>query len=122
MLVKMMKNRAIRKMAKTMPGFLVGSWGKSDHYSIGQVDRAIKDTNCNTDYSDYAYAMFCSEEDFSEVSGGSYHQLSTEIGGMFFYGNSNYSVADFTNSPFEKNIGGGSSDSFGDVGGGFDGD
>lgn len=109
-------------MAKTMPGFLVGSWGRSDEYTPAQVDRAIKDTNCNAEYSDHAYAMFCSEETFSEISDGNYQELSTELGGMFFDGNNNYNFIDFADSPLEANFGSGSDGGFGSADGGGDGD
>ena len=62
MLVRMMKNRAIKALARKLPKFLVVSWGSSDEYSPGQVNKAIAETGCNA-----AYAMFCSKDRFNQL-------------------------------------------------------
>ncbi len=96
MLVRMMKNRAIKAFAKKLPKFLVVSWGSSDEYSPGQVNKAIAETGCNATYANYAYAMFCSEDQFNEVCNEDYAELKGEIGNLCFGGNSGFNSSDFS--------------------------
>jgi hypothetical protein len=93
MLIKMMENRAMQKIARFLPKYLAVTWGRGQDYTIAQVDRALEDTGCNLKYSEYAYAMFCSEETFSQVSGTIYTELKAEIAENFFSGDSNFGVS-----------------------------
>ncbi len=52
--------------------------------------------NCNADYLDYAYAMFCDEESFSEVGSSDYEAIHQEMADLCFDGNSNFSSGDVT--------------------------
>ena len=115
MLVKMMKNRAIKAFAKKLLRFLVVSWGCSGEYTPGQVDRAISDTGCNANYCDHAYAMYCSEEHFNESSDCDYSELREEVAALCFNGNSGFSSSDFSSSTFDGGFdGGGGGDGGGD--------
>ena len=107
MLVRMMKNRAIKAFARKLPKFLVISWGSSDYYSPGQVNTAIAETSCNATYANYAYAMFCSEDRFNEVCNADYAELKGEIGDLCFGGNSGFSSSDFSVSTDSHSFGDG---------------
>ena len=91
-LMKMNRNRIIRGMARNCLPFLVTGYGSQSAYSQGQIDKAIEETSCNTNYSDYAYVMFGKEEDFPSTSSESYSELSNEIGEVFFNGSSDFSA------------------------------
>jgi hypothetical protein len=86
MLIKMMDNRAMQKIARFLPRYLAITWGKRDDYTIAQVDRALEETGCNSKFSEFAYVMFCSEETFSTVSSKSYSSLKAEVADNFFSG------------------------------------
>jgi len=74
------------------------SWGRSDEYSLGQINKAIAETGCNAAYANYAYAMFCSEDKFNEVCELDYSQIKVEVGDLCFGGNSGFSSSDFSGS------------------------
>ena len=82
-LMKMNRNRIIRGIARNCSPFLVSGYGSQSAYSQGQIDRAIEETACNSNYSDYAYVMFGKEEDFPTTSSESYSELCNEIGEVF---------------------------------------
>ena len=93
-LMKMNRNRIIRGIARNCSPFLVSGYGSQSAYSQGQIDRAIEETACNSNYSDYAYVMF-GKEDFPTTSSESYSELCNEIGEVFFDGSRDFNAQDF---------------------------
>lgn len=108
MLMKIAKNRAVKKIAQKMPKYLANGWGASEYYTPGQVKSAMEKTGCNSDFIDCAYAMFCSPEDFSSVSSADFNSLKMDVGNICFNGSSDFNASSF---------GDGGSFSFGDSGG-----
>lgn len=94
-LMKINRNRIIRGIARNCSPFLVTGYGSQSAYSQGQIDKAIEETGCNNNYSDYAYAMFGKEEDFSSMSSENYSELCDEIGDVFLNANSDFTAQDF---------------------------
>jgi hypothetical protein len=94
-LMKMNRNRIIRGIARNCTPYLATGYGSQSAYSQGQIDRALEETGCNSNYSDYAYVMFGKEEDFPDTSSESYAELSSEIGEIFFDGNNDFGAQDF---------------------------
>lgn len=108
------KSRAIKKIAKRLPPFLVSSYGYSEVYTPGQVGTAIESTGCNSDYIDHAYAMFCDETAFSEVSSADFDALHQEVADSCFDGNGSFNFSD------TMSFSGGNGDFGGGDGGGGD--
>ncbi len=71
---KLFRNRAVKKYFRKLPQFLTHHWGRG-FYSVGQVDRAIKETGCSSRHKEFAYAMYCHEPIFSSVSSGNYQSM-----------------------------------------------
>ena len=99
-----------------MSPFLVSGYGAGEVYTPGQVATAMEQTGCNCDFIDFAYAMFCTKEAFSEVSDGDYESIHQEVSDVCFGGNSNFNFSDA--SSFSEGGDGGFGD--GDSGGGGD--
>ena len=118
-LMKMNRNRIIRAMARHCPPFLVTGYGSQSAYSQGQIDRAIEETGCNSNYSDYAYVMFGREEDHPSTDTQSYAEISNEIGEVFFSGNNDFDAQDFVS--YSNNHDSSLGDGCGDGDGGGDG-
>lgn len=93
-LTRMAESRAIKKIAKRMPAILISSYGCSKAYSSGQVGVALENSGCNPDFIDHAYAMFCDESTFNEVSSGDYSALHRNVADTCFGGNSNFGFSD----------------------------
>ena len=91
----MNRNRKIRAIAKNCTPFLVTGYGSQSAYSQGQIDRAIDETGCDSDFSDHGYVMFGKEEDFTNTSSENYEELSNEIGDIFFNGDNGFGAQDF---------------------------
>ena len=80
------KKRAIRKYIKTLRSELPKRYGKSKHYTEGQIRRTVSDLNLNNKYIYYALAMYMTEKlysqfpDISSLSGMSdYITMRNEI-------------------------------------------
>ena len=116
-LMRMAESRAIKKIAKRMPAILVSSYGYSESYTSGQVGVALESAGCNPDFIDHAYAMFCDEETFNEVSSGDYSALHQGVADTCFGGNNDFGFSD--TASFSGDFGGGSC-AGGDGGGGGD--
>ncbi|MCP4695871.1 MAG: hypothetical protein GY862_03325 [Gammaproteobacteria bacterium] len=95
-LIKMAKSRAIKKIAKKLPSFLVSGYGGGEFYTYGQVNTAMKETGCNEKFIDHAYAMFCDRENFSEISTADYDALHEQVAEICFNGDSNFNAASFS--------------------------
>jgi len=116
---KMRGNRAIKKIAKKLPPFLATSYGYSEAYTPGQVGTAVESTRCSSDYIDHAYAMFCDETSFNDVSSGDYETLHQEVADLCFSGNASFGFSDA--AAFSGDVGAGDVGA-GDCGGGGSGD
>lgn len=92
--MKMGESRAIKKIAKRLPPFLASSYGYSDNYTSGQVGTAIESTGCNPNYTDHAFAMFCTKDTFKEVSNSDYDSLHQEVADICFDGNNEFTFSD----------------------------
>ncbi|MEX2962480.1 DUF6559 family protein [Microbulbifer sp. TYP-18] len=103
--MKIGSNRAIKKIAKRLPPFLVTSYGYSETYTPGQVGTAVENTGCSSDYIDHAYAMFCDKASFNEVSSGNYEALHQEVADLCFSGNASFGFSDAT--AFSGDVGAG---------------
>ena len=93
-LMKMGKSRAIKKIARNLPPFLVSGFGGAETFSSGQVERAMEETGCDSYFIDYAYAMFCDESTFRENCSSDYETVHGEVADLCFSGNSNFSFSD----------------------------
>ncbi|MBB6523633.1 DUF6559 family protein [Pseudoteredinibacter isoporae] len=93
-LMKMRENRAIKSIARNLPPFLVSGYGGHEVYTPGQVAKAMEEIGCDTSFIDYAYAMFCSEEDFETVSEGDYQSLQSEFNEVCSEGGGLFSSSD----------------------------
>jgi hypothetical protein len=109
-LMSMAKSRAVKKMAKVLPGFLVPGYGHGGPFSQGQIDTAVAKTGCDVGYIDYAYAMFCDEATFKEISSEDYQAIHQEVAELCFKGNSDFTAADVASYSADHGVG--------DVGGG----
>jgi Family of unknown function (DUF6559) len=105
-LTKMAESRAVKKIAKRMPAVLVSSYGYAETYTSGQVGTALENSGCNSDYIDHAYAMFCDESTFSQVSNGDYSSLHQDVADTCFGGNSSFSFSDATSFSGDFSSGG----------------
>ena len=142
------KKRKIKKYAKKLPQDLKENYLYQKHYSKEQVDASLKRKRligggggvAVTDHC-YAYAMFCSPEEFNEIHEGTgeacdYASMRNEISDTMFSGASDFSFSTLlvASSDSESCSSGGSggssygsssdngysSDSGGDGGGGGD--
>jgi hypothetical protein len=93
MLLKIMENRAMQKIARLLPRYLARNWGHGPDYTIAQVERALEDTGCNLKYAENAYAMFCSEKTFSQCSSKIFGELKAEIADKYFSGDASFGVS-----------------------------
>lgn len=116
-LMKMNESRAIKKIARNLPPFLVDGYGNGDFYTPGQVATAMDQTGCNCEFIDFAYAMFCSEDAFGEVCDGDYDSLREEISDLGIGGGSSFSFSDVASF---STVGDGDSSAGGDGAGGGD--
>lgn len=93
-LIKMAESRAIKKIARELPPFLVGGYGNCECYTVPQVERAMSETGCNLNFMDHALAMFCDRETFSSASEESYEALREAVGDVCFEGNADFTLSD----------------------------
>ena len=132
MFQRFFKNRKIKKYARKLPQDLKSHYGYKQHYSKVQVDYAIKRKKLGksgavivTDNC-YAYAMYCSPEEFKEIHDNAgencdYAAMRSEISDTLFNGACDFSfstlLVESTNSTSSFSTG----DFGGDGGGGFGG-
>ncbi|PCK07615.1 MAG: hypothetical protein COA42_13380 [Alteromonadaceae bacterium] len=123
------KNRKIKKYAKKLPQDLKENYLYQKFYSKRQVDASIKRRSLGnirggvavTDHC-YAYAMYCSPEEFNEIHEGigstcDYESMRGDIFEIMFN-----SAADFTFSTLLVETSSSESSSFGGSGGSGSGD
>ena len=114
LLMRMNKSRAIKKIARNLPPFLVSGYGGAETFTSGQVERAMEETGCNLDYIDHAYAMFCDEATFNENCSSDYESIHSEVADLCFGGNSNFSFSDAASYSSHSDGGLGGGDGGGD--------
>ncbi len=74
--------RRLKAEVLTMTGILSRLFGSNDSYSAGQVSRAHKDANAQSNILPYAFAAFCTAEDFAKSPARldhDYHALRNEL-------------------------------------------
>ncbi|NOY71934.1 MAG: hypothetical protein GXP14_06090 [Gammaproteobacteria bacterium] len=99
------KKRKIKKYAKKLPQDLKENYFYQKYYSKEQVDASLKRRRLGgrgavfavTDNC-YAYAMYCSPEEFNEIHEGNgeacdYEAMRSEISDTMFNGASNFSFS-----------------------------
>ena len=124
------KKRRIKRFANKLPRELRRLYGKYEFYTKGQVDRAVKNRFrvgsfggvAVTDVC-YAYAMFCSPEEFERIHDETgeicnYESMREEISETCFSGSSGFSVGDLSTYSSGAFSGDGSSGFSGSDGGG----
>lgn len=84
---------------------MVASYGYSETYMPGQVGKAVESTGCSSDYIDQAYAMFCDEASFNEVSSGDYEALHQKVADLCFGGNASFGFSDAAAFPGDVGAG-----------------
>ena len=109
-LIRTNKSRAIKKIARNLPPFLVSGYGGAESFTSGQVDRAMEETRCDSDYIDHAYAMFCDETTFNENCSSDYESIHNEVADICFSGNSSFSFSDAASYSAGSDSGVGGSD------------
>ena len=85
-----LKKRKIKQYARKLPQDLKAKYGYRKYYSQAQVDASIKDKKIKTD-TYYAYAMFCSSEEYRKISGSSdgdleYDAMRSDVSDALFNG------------------------------------
>jgi len=128
------KKRKIKKYAKKLPHDLKSHYGRKPYYSRAEVDASIQRKRMGlggavvvTDNC-YAYAMYCSPEEFKEIHENAgvycdYSAMRSEVSEVVFGGTSDFSFStllDTAPAPGTSSFGGSDSGSFSD-GGGSDG-
>lgn len=120
LLMNMGKSRAIKKIAKMLPSFLVSGYGNPSYYTSGQVETAMGKTGCNENYVDHAYTMFCDKDTFNEVSSADFDSVHQEVADICFKGDSDFTFDNVasTYGDFGGTDSGGFCEGGGDGGGG----
>lgn len=103
------KKKRIKKFAKKLPSKLKKLYGRQKYYTKENINHVIKQYIGNTSDVIYAYAMYCSPEEFKSIN--------EEIGKNYDYDQMN---ADIFNMRFNSKPGLSRAGIFGNVGGGFD--
>jgi hypothetical protein len=122
--------RKIKKYAKNLPQDLKENYAYQKHYSKEQVDASLKrkrlvggggvavTDNC------YAYAMFCSPEEFNDIHEGTgetcdYESMRSDVSDTIFNSASDFSFSTFlvnSGDPDASSFSGSGSSSFSDSG------
>jgi hypothetical protein len=131
--IELTKKAAIKQYYTKLSVLLFGRYGKSDHYSYGQVKNTILEYKLNETYMLYAFAMYLSFDDYDksvQINGKTvpaYAELRKEIGEEYFDGKNDFdalsmcNTSDVNNDGVDLNNSEGGSDSCSGDGGGGDG-
>jgi hypothetical protein len=68
MLRKLLRSLAARPYATKLPRALAKGWGRSQHYSSGQIASAAKQLRLNPRHLAFGYALFLPREQYEAVS------------------------------------------------------
>ncbi len=63
-LEKLRRRRAAKRLAQTLPRILHENWGRSETYSVGQIERALKLAKLGGRYESIAFAALLTREDY----------------------------------------------------------
>lgn len=93
------RRRAIKKYAKKLGPVLKKRYGKSKHYTPGQIKTATTKARLSHDHICYAYAMYMDKANFDTLHEElgkecNYNDMRNEIGTLCFSGDSNFSSSD----------------------------
>ncbi|MCU7850131.1 MAG: hypothetical protein KZQ89_19505 [Candidatus Thiodiazotropha sp. (ex Lucinoma kastoroae)] len=109
----MTKNAVIKEYNKKLAPLLLKRYGRSEHYTYGQVKKTVLECKLNQTYIFYAYAMFLSSDDYDKnvlyEDAPKFSELREELADRFFDGNINFdtvSMIKFTstnNHGFDSN-------------------
>lgn len=100
------KKRAIKKYVLNLGRDLVGRYGRSDHYTSGQVARTIEACGYPKNYIHYALAIYTTQSEFDQWLDAEdvmycYDDLFDEISNMSFRGKSKGGVSVPTSGPHD---------------------
>jgi hypothetical protein len=90
------KNRAIKRFLAKLPFLLQRRYGPGDFYTIGQVERTLKDENIPIAYFGYALAIFLCTENAVDalVNTDIYNSLKKEVADRYFDGDISFKIQD----------------------------
>ncbi len=121
------KNAAIKQYYTNLPKLLSARYGKSSHYSYGQVKSTIVEYKLSQDYMIYAFAMCLNMDEYEKsvlIREGfkpGYMELREELANDYFGSKQNFDVNSLTDTSFLNHNGTGVnsySDGSGDSGSG----
>lgn len=125
---KYRKQQAIRTYMRRLRPRLIRRYGKKSHYTPKQVRATIIASFMPVNYECYAYAIYCSPEDFNQHhretgEACDYGAMRSEVANLYEYsGSSDPTSIDFSDTYFvEANGGYSSGGDFSGDGGGSDG-
>lgn len=121
LLARIREHRAFKIIARSLPPYLVESYGPREYYSPGQVNAALGNTGCNLDFLDHAYAMFCDPATLNSICSGDFASLREQVAESLFNGNADFSFNDFLAFKSSGGLFSGDDDVGLDSGGGGDG-
>lgn len=61
------RNRAVKKYVLKLAPLLVKRYGTSDQYTVGQIERTIREFKFSMPFAAYAVALFRYEESFNTI-------------------------------------------------------
>jgi hypothetical protein len=88
------KRRAVHRYVRYVGPELRKRYGSKKKYTPSQVKQVVKDSGYSTDYDCYAFAMYCSHDDFAD-----YHRTTGEV---CDYNSMRSEISDFYNSIFQN--------------------
>ncbi len=87
-----------RRMLRSLPPLLIAGFSVQSFYSPQQVDWALKKSLGKLpDYRHLAYALFCHQQDFIQVTGsdeGTWHHCRKSLARALFAGRVDFTVAE----------------------------
>ena len=105
------RRRAIKRYAKKLGPVLKKRYGKSKHYTSGQIRTAVTKRRLSHNHICYAYAMYMDKPSFTKLHEElgkecDYDSMRNEIGTLCFSGDSNFTSSDAINySGFTDGVG-----------------
>ncbi len=126
-----LKRRAISRYRRRLGPLLRKRYGRSGHYTAGQIRTTIEKFGLNIHYSCYALAMYLTRDEFDGFHRQSgevcdYDAMRQEVGDLCFSGRADFAVTECAggDSSWHEGADGGDSDGGfdGSCGGGGDGD
>lgn len=93
------RRRAIKRYAKKLGPVLKKRYGKSKHYTQGQIQTAVTKRRLSHNHISYAYAMYMDKPSFNKLHEElgkecDYDSMRNDIGNLCFSGDSNFTSSD----------------------------